>query len=280
MADLTQTSLHQQSAALLHWYIDMGVAYACEDAPQDYIRAVLPKPITVSVAHTTPATVAPPAVKQSAYNAPSMPPSVAVAEAMQAAKNAHTLDDLYAAIKAFDGCPLKKTAKNTVICDGNPQAKIMFIGEAPGSDEDEKGIPFCGMSGKLLDKVIASIGLSREHNVYITNSIFWRPPGNIKPTTHEIESCKPFLEKHIALINPDIILLVGGVATFTLLQNSTGITKLRGTQQEYHSKLLAKTIPCLPVLHPAYLLRQPMQKKFMWEDMLTLKRHIDAKLSI
>ncbi len=264
----------KQAAELLQWFADIGVNEPMQSEPRNYFEDSAPvakpqKPAQVADTKPSPAPVA---VKRTAPT----PPSEATQIALQAAQKASTLEALYDAISAFDGCPLKKTAQNTVIYDGAQDAKIMVIGEAPGADEDERGIPFCGVSGQLLDKIFASIGLSRAENIYITNSVFWRPPGNRKPTVAEIAVCKPFVEKHIALINPNILLLVGGVSTQTILGSSTGITKLRGTEQNYHNPILKKDIPCLPLLHPAYLLRQPMQKKHMWQDMLSLKRHISS----
>ena len=260
----------QQAADLLQWYADIGVNEATQETPRHYFNDTSQSNNAPSVSPQT--TPKKPLLSKS-RSAPT-PPSEATAQAIKAAHQAEDLDALYAAIEAFDGCPLKKTAQNTVIADGNKNARIMVIGEAPGADEDKRGLPFCGVSGQLLDKIFASIGLSRTENIYITNSVFWRPPGNRKPTAAEIAICKPFVEKHIALLNPDILLLVGGVSTQAILGNSTGITKLRGTDQKYHSDLLNKNITCLPLLHPAYLLRQPMQKKYMWQDMLKLTQYI------
>ena len=181
------------------------------------------------------------------------------------------LTELRQAVENFDDCDLKKYAKNTVFADGNQKAEVMLIGEAPGEQEDLNGVPFCGRSGTLLDKMLAAINLDRT-KVYITNIVFWRPPGNRQPTTQEIELCKPFVEKHISLINPKIIVLVGGIAASTMLNSSLGVSKLRGQFYEYTNKYLRKTITTTAIFHPAYLLRQPKQKKLAWEDLQEIQK--------
>jgi DNA polymerase len=184
----------------------------------------------------------------------------------------NSLDELKKLVEGFDACDLKKSAQNTVFGDGNPNAKIMFIGEAPGANEDEQGIPFCGQSGKLLDNIIAAIGLTREKNAYITNTVFWRPPANRKPTDEEIKICRPFVKKHIAIINPKLIVLVGSTAVESLLEIETPITKLRGKYFDYTNEYLdGKTIRTTAIFHPSYLLRQPSHKKTMWFDLLKIK---------
>jgi uracil-DNA glycosylase family 4 len=184
----------------------------------------------------------------------------------------NSLEDLRKLVENFDGCELKKSAQNTVFADGNPSSQIMFIGEAPGANEDEQGIPFCGQSGKLLDNIIAAIGLTREKNAYITNTVFWRPPANRKPTNEEIAMCRPFVKKHIALIKPKLIILVGSTAVESLLEIDTPITKLRGTYFDYTNEFLGgKTIRTTAIFHPSYLLRQPAHKKTMWFDILKIK---------
>lgn len=186
---------------------------------------------------------------------------------------AMSLEQLKEALLAFDGCDLKKTATNTVFGDGISTAKIMLIGEAPGASEDATGIPFCGDSGKLLDNVIASIGLTRSKNVYITNTIFWRPPANRRPTNEEVEICRPFVEKHIALIQPDLLILVGATAVTSLL-GDLQISKIRQEYYQYQNKYLAKPITTTAIFHPAYLMRQPFQKKATWYDMLKIQEYL------
>ena len=184
----------------------------------------------------------------------------------------NSLDELKAMIESFDGCEIKKSAQNTVFSRGNPNAQIMLIGEAPGASEDEQGIPFCGQSGKLLDNIIIAIGLSPESDVYITNTVFWRPPANRKPTNEEIELCRPFVQKHIALVKPKLIILVGSTAVESLLGINTPITKLRGTYFDYTNEFLSKGIRTATIFHPSYLLRQPSHKKTMWFDLLKIKK--------
>ena len=177
------------------------------------------------------------------------------------------------AMASFEGCELKRTASNLVFADGNAQAKIMLIGEAPGRDEDKAGLPFVGKAGQLLDQMLACVGLDRT-SVYITNILPWRPPGNQTPTSEEIAMMRPFLEKHIEIVSPDIIVAVGGTSAKALLDTTTGIMRLRGKITDYQTKSGNK-IPLLPCLHPAYLLRSPQHKKMAFSDLITLKRHTD-----
>lgn len=193
---------------------------------------------------------------------------------------ADTLEALRTAIEGFHGCPLRNTARNTVFARGNPSAKIMVIGEAPGRDEDMEGVPFVGPAGHLLDRIFASIGLAPDQ-LYITNVINWRPPGNRSPTQEEIATCLPFIERHIALINPDVLVLAGDIAARTLLDTSENITKLRGRWADYPLRDAAgeptgATTPALPTFHPAYLLRRTTEKRFVWQDMLALAKRLEG----
>ncbi len=200
------------------------------------------------------------------------------------ADSCNTLNDLREAVTNFQYCDLKKVAISTVFGDGNPKAKVILIGEAPGANEDKCGIPFCGQSGKLLDNILKSICLTRE-NVYITNTVFWRPPGNRRPTKIEIETCRPFVERHIALINPKLIILIGSTALEALLEDTRPITSLRGHLFKYTNCYLSQIsehngiktshplyINVTTIFHPSYLLRQPLQKKQMWFDVLKIKK--------
>jgi len=187
------------------------------------------------------------------------------------ANSCNDLESLKASVLSFEGCSLKKTATNMVFSDGNCKARVMLVGEAPGANEDIQGIPFCGESGKLLDQILLSIGLSRQENVYITNSVFWRPPGNRKPTDEEVKICLPFLEKHISLIKPDVLIVVGAVALYALFQYVGPISKMRRQVLSYSNQYLQSPINAITIFHPAYLLRQPSQKKSAWEDMLIVK---------
>ena len=182
-----------------------------------------------------------------------------------------SLEQLKSYMSNFKGCELYKSSTNMVFSDGNPKSKIMLIGEAPGHDEDIQGKPFVGRSGKLLDKMLEAIELNRE-KVYIANIIPWRPPSNRRPTDEEIEICLPFIKKHIELIKPKVLMLLGSTATFALLKNTEGITKIRGKWVDL--KLNNISVPTLPTFHPAFLLRQPAQKKHVWEDLKSLKNKV------
>jgi len=190
--------------------------------------------------------------------------------------HAQTLDELRDEIAKFEGCALRATAMNLVFADGNPASPIMFIGEAPGEEEDRQGKPFVGAAGKLFNQMLKAGGIDRP-DIYITNVLFWRPPGNRTPTDAEIASCLPFVERHISLIKPKLIVPLGGVAAKTLLRAKEGITRIRGRLTEYvpHPQSgLAPSIPCLPIFHPAYLLRQPSAKRQAWSDILLLKKYM------
>ncbi|MEM8951599.1 MAG: uracil-DNA glycosylase family protein [Pseudomonadota bacterium] len=197
----------------------------------------------------------------------------AAADARALARSCDSLEALIEALEGFDGCPLKETSINLCFADGNPQSRIMLIGEAPGAQEDRQGKPFVGPSGQLLDRMLKTIGLDRT-KVYITNVIYWRPPGNRSPTAAEIATCQPFLERQIELIQPKFLLFVGGIAARALLGRSEGVTKLRGRPFVYESPSDGREIPALVMFHPAYLLRQPAQKRFSWRDLLTFHENI------
>jgi len=186
---------------------------------------------------------------------------------------AQSLAALREELMRFEGCALRHTAMNLVFADGNPSAPVMFIGEAPGEDEDRQGLPFVGVSGQLLDRMLGFAGLDRTTNAYISNILFWRPPGNRSPTDTEIAACLPFAERHIALVKPQFLVLLGGVAAKSILRTKEGITRLRGRWMDYMPPLgsgLTESIPCLPMYHPAYLLRQPSAKRQAWNDVLLL----------
>ncbi|MDE1939445.1 MAG: uracil-DNA glycosylase [Alphaproteobacteria bacterium] len=194
-----------------------------------------------------------------------------IGTAQSLARGANTLAELKAALEGFDGCALKRGATNTVFADGNPASRIMFIGEAPGRDEDRIGLPFVGRAGKLLDKMMAAIHLDRTC-AYITNVINWRPPDNREPSPEEAAMCLPFLRRHIELVNPGIIILLGAVAARHVMGFSEGIMKLRGRWLEY--RVGDETVPVMPTLHPAYLLRQPAHKKLAWRDLQAAEQKI------
>jgi DNA polymerase len=194
--------------------------------------------------------------------------------ARQLAASASTLEELHQHMASFDGCNLKFTAKNLVFADGNPNADLMLVGEAPGRDEDLEGLPFVGRSGRLLDRMLAAIGLDRG-SAYIANVIPWRPPGNRTPTPHETEICRPFIERQIELVNPKVLVNLGGPSAKTLLNTTEGILRLRGNWR-VHTTASGIAIPAMPTLHPAYLLRTPAHKKLAWRDFLEVKAKLRA----
>ncbi|MFZ4125229.1 MAG: uracil-DNA glycosylase [Rickettsiales bacterium] len=251
----------------LHWLSEIGVSLAVEEEPQ--------KGSGISIQHPAiePAMIS---SQTPSLNAEPSSLNASIIDARAAADAATTLEELYTAIRNFNGCTLKKTAQNTVIFEGMAESRLMFIGEAPGADEDRQGVPFCGASGQLLDKALSFIGLDRKENFYITNTLFWRPPGNRTPTTEELEICKPFVEKHIALIKPHTLVLVGGTATKAVLNNNVGITRLRGQVFSYKNSYMDSEVPVHVIYHPSYLLRQPSAKKQAWADLLQLKQHLKA----
>jgi DNA polymerase len=189
--------------------------------------------------------------------------------ARDAARRASSLEELRAVLEGFEGCALKTTATRLVFADGNPQARLMLVGEAPGRDEDIEGLPFVGRSGKLLDRMLAAIGLDRS-SVYIANIIPWRPPGNRTPTPQESQICLPFIQQQIELADPDILVCLGGPSAQTLLSIKEGITKARGRWYTYNTG--KRDIRALPTFHPAFLLRNPLQKRLAWRDFLAIKQ--------
>jgi uracil-DNA glycosylase len=259
-------------AALLHWYVAMGVDDAIDALPNNRLAAQA----TAAPARTT--LSAPPAPTPTLTPAPAVlaPGSAGASSARQRAAAAATLKELEEAVASFDGCALRRTATHTVFADGTAHAPVMIIGEAPGADEDRIGRPFVGRSGQLLDRMLASIGLDRQHNVYITNVLFWRPPGNRKPTEDEIAACLPFVWRHIALNAPKVLVLCGGTATSALLGRSEGITKLRGRWFDLTVPGLDHPIPTLTTYHPSFLLRAPGRKSESWRDFLDLQSKISS----
>jgi len=231
--------------------------------------------LVTAVARPPVAAVEPPAAPRPA--AP--PPMTLPAQHAQAAANAAgSIAELRAALAAFDGCALKRTATNLVFADGNPQSGLMLVGEGPGGEEDRAGLPFVGPSGQLLDRMLASIGITRE-TCLITNLIPWRPPGNRNPTDAEVLTCLPFLLRHIALVRPRRLVLLGKLATQALTGSNAGITRVRGKWVQITVPGLDQPVPALPMLHPAYLLRSPGAKRQAWSDLLLLRRTIDMDLS-
>ncbi len=200
-----------------------------------------------------------------------------VAQAKKLAQAAKNLSELRQAVEKFDGCNLKKMATNTVFCDGNSNSKVMVIGEAPGNNEDLQGIPFCGDSGKVLDDMFRAINMTRAENFYITNVIFWRPPGNRRPTEEELAICRPFVERHIQLLNPEVIVLVGATAMAAVLGINDPISSVRGKFMDFSPQFLSRKIKSFVVFHPSYLMRQSAKKKLAWSDMLALEQFLENK---
>lgn len=272
-----------ESRSLLQWYLAMGVDETTSEQPTNWIlyekkeKETGKKPIEIQKKQPS---FSPSDVQQIMGGTKTTQPTVSesfssiIAEARQLADHAQDLESLKKAVLSFEGCSLKKMAKNTVFSDGNPESDVMLVGEAPGAEEDRQGIPFCGASGRLLDEMLGHIDLNREKSFYISNTLFWRPPGNRTPTPEETEICKPFVEKHIALINPKMLVLVGGTAAKSLLNENRGITRLRGQNFTYTNKYIEDVIPARVMFHPSYLLRQPLQKKLAWHDLLAIQEHM------
>jgi DNA polymerase len=198
-----------------------------------------------------------------------------VEDARALAAAADSIPALRAAIEAFEGCALRKTARNTVFSDGNINAEVVLIGEAPGKDEDEQGKPFVGRSGQLLDLMLTEIGLNRRDNILISNTIYWRPPGNRDPTPGESATCLPFVERLIALMQPKLLILTGKAAANTVLKREEAVTRLRGRKLHYAGEGLPAPVNALVMLHPAYLLRQPQQKRTAWADLQLAEAWLD-----
>ena len=243
----------------------------------DEAEAVFARP---AVQPAAPAPAAPKPAQGRARPAPAIArPMVADApiEAARAAAAAATsLPALKAAVEGFGLCGLKATARSTVFADGAMDARVLLIGEAPGKEEDEQGKPFVGRSGRLLDRMLASIGLSRQENLLISNIIYWRPPGNRDPNPAEIAVCMPFVERLIALMRPDLVLLAGGAAAQAVLQRQEGVTKMRGKALTINRPGVGEPVNAMVMLHPAYLLRRPQEKRLAWADLLTIEAKLEG----
>ena len=282
---MIETSSRASLVAALAWQVEAGADEAIGEVPLSRFRDLKPS-------HETPDTsgagvpdeprplVTAPAPRRPMPSSHPMPPTLKPASdntraARELASAATTLQALEEALRAFDGCPLKETATNLVFGDGNPQAKIMLVGEAPGADEDRQGKPFVGVSGQLLDRMMGWIGLDRT-NFYITNILYWRPPGNRQPTAAEVAACLPFIERHIEIVDPALLVFVGGSSAKTLLGRNEGIMRLRGQWFQYQSTRMSRPIPSTAIYHPAYLLRSPAQKRDAWRDLLALKQRLQS----
>ncbi len=255
--DMHGGSERDQLLATLGWWVEAGVDALVDAEPRDW--------------RTPPPRAAPARVPSEPE--PALIPAQPVAMAAPSSVAATTIPELRHEVEMFEGCPLRTKGVSTVFADGNPEAPLMLIGEAPGAQEDRMGLPFVGPAGKLLDRMLAAIGRDRT-SAYITNVTFWRPPGNRTPTPAEVETCMPFVRRHIALVKPKVILALGACAARALTNDVTGIMRLRGQWREIPVEGAA--YPLMPTLHPAFLLRQPDAKRLAWADLLAVKAKLDA----
>jgi uracil-DNA glycosylase family 4 len=256
---------------LLAFYAQAGVDALVGEEPVDRLSAAAITREPVPAAPLAPQPLMPrtmPAPRPAADNAPAAP-EIAVMAAREAARSAASLVELREVLSKFEGCALRTTAKQLVFADGNPQGRVMFVGEAPGREEDLEGLPFVGRSGKLLDLMMAAISLNRT-TAYIANIIPWRPPGNRTPTPQESQICLPFIQRQIELANPDILVCLGGPSAQTLLGVKEGIKRTRGKWFNFHTG--TREIRSIATFHPAYLLRSPLEKRFAWRDFLAIKK--------
>ena len=281
--------------AYLDFHVEAGADAALDEQPHDRFgepdapaptvraprrvataRAVEPPVVAVANSLVPPPGSPPPAAPQPRTfgRAASAQPDEAASDARARARQAKSLEELERILADFDACPLRFTAKNLVFADGNPEARVMFLGEAPGADEDRIGKPFMGRSGQLLDKMMKAVGLDRT-SAYIGNIVPWRPPGNRNPTPQEVAVCRPFVERQIELVDPDIIVCLGAPATQTLTGSKDGILRTRGRLFPY--TLPTREVKLLATLHPAFLLRQPVQKRLAWRDFRALRALLDGK---
>jgi uracil-DNA glycosylase family 4 len=279
---MTMSTDPDAARELLAFYLEMGVDALVDEAPVDRFADDAPAGRPAASTEGAAAGVGPERAqqrslppRQAAAPVPTTAPAApdtAIMAARDLARGAASLDELRAIMHAFEGCALRVTAKQMVFADGNPHARIMFVGEAPGRDEDIEGLPFVGRSGKLLDRMMAAIGLDRT-SAYIANIIPWRPPGNRTPTPQESQICLPFIQRQIELASPDVLVCLGGPSAQTLLGLKEGITRTRGRWFPYQAG--ARQIRATTTFHPAYLLRQPLQKRLAWRDFLAIKKELE-----
>ena len=261
-------------AELLAFYLEAGVDCALSDEPANRLSDPDLAPVAREAAppRALPARPVAPVRPLPVGDAPPAP-DAAIASAREAARTAPTLEALRELMATFDGCALKATATRLVFADGNPKARVMFVGEAPGRDEDLEGLPFVGRSGKLLDRMLGAIGLDRT-SAYIANVIPWRPPGNRTPTPQETQICLPFIQRQIELVNPDLLVTLGNPSTQALLATREGIMRSRGRWFDYDTG--SRVIRALPTFHPAYLLRSPSYKRMSWQDLRSIAKALAA----
>jgi uracil-DNA glycosylase family 4 len=263
--------------AALRWLLDAGADEALLEEPVDRFAPVPARQVPAGLSEeprrtATSMLARPPDERKIARNAEAVSLSTQPGAARALAASCTNLAELKKAVENFDGCDLKRLATRTVFADGNPEGRIMLIGEAPGRDEDREGLPFVGRAGKLLDRMLETIQLDRT-KVYITNVLPWRPPQNREPSPEEAAICLPFLRRHIELVNPKLMILLGAVSVRHVLGLTDGIMRVRGRWETYQTDSLA--VPVMPTLHPAYLLRQPLAKRLAWRDLLAVAAKID-----
>jgi uracil-DNA glycosylase family 4 len=274
---MNQSIAREDLASLLKWYVDQGIDEAIGEEAIDRFAAPPPQAIAVAIKQTAvaPTPIRPPSPAPATILRGPVPiesPQL-VEDARALARRCSSVEELEAAVRAFEGCALKRTAKNTVFADGVAGAPVMIVGEAPGADEDRLGKPFVGVSGQLMDRMFEAIAMSRERDLYITNILFWRPPGNRTPTLAEQAICMAFTRRHIELARPKVLVLAGGTAAKSVLDTTEGIMRLRG---KWTSLSLddGSVVPTLPTFHPAYLLRTPASKRQSWSDLLSLDKKL------
>lgn len=267
-------------AHVLRWHVEAGVDECIGAVPRNRYKEEGTarqggQPPRSEAALATAPTSRPVPKPSPSLTARPTPPSAVGETAAVLASAAESLDALKASLARYDGCALAKTATNLVFGDGSATARVVLIGEAPGAEEDRQGVPFVGVSGQLLDRMLASIGLDRAQ-VFISNTVFWRPPGNRAPTSQEVAACMPFVIRIIELIRPAMLVALGGPAANALLSRSESVSRLRGRWLTFESAGLGLPIPATALFHPAYLLRSPGQKRLAWHDLLAIKKRLSA----
>jgi uracil-DNA glycosylase len=274
---MNQTIAREDLESLLRWYVDQGIDETIGEEAIDRFAAPAPQAAPQPVPQQSPAAPTPirptPAAPAPLRGPVPIESPQLVEDARALAQRCKSVEELEVAVRAFEGCALKRTAKNTVFADGVVGSPVMIVGEAPGADEDRLGKPFVGVSGQLMDRMFDAIGMSRERDLYITNILFWRPPGNRTPTLAEQAICMAFTRRHIELAKPKVLVLAGGTAAKSVLDTTEGIMRLRG---KWTNLALddGSTVPTLPTFHPAYLLRTPASKRQSWSDLLSLDKRL------
>jgi len=263
------------TAENLRWHLEAGVDETIGDTPVDRFaevpKAPVPAASSAAVSSPTPPVPGAPKLPDRATARPAVPivADHLLRESWALAEAATTVDELHQAVAAYDGCALKKMATTTVFGDGNVNAKIIFVGEGPGAEEDRQGVPFVGPGGQLLYKMLGSIGLDRS-NIYISNTVFWRPPGNRTPTAAETALCMPFVERLVELIDPDILVTLGAPAAKAMLAQTSGVGRLRGKWYTYSTPRLSRPVQATALFHPSYLLESSAHKRETWADLLAI----------